>query len=209
MTAAVKAPITASSLIERIFPVGDSRQLAMLRAVLVTVIGAQLLWVSAKVHVPFWPVPMTMQTYAILALAGLAGWRVGTAAVLLYLAEGAMGLPVFSGTPERGLGVAYMMGPTGGYLVGFVLSALIAGYACQVRGSLRFVAVLFGMIAAHLAVFIPGVAWLGTIMGYEEALMLNLTQFGVATLLKTGLAIATVYGVWQFTGADRHSKLAD
>ncbi|MEM6903904.1 MAG: biotin transporter BioY, partial [Pseudomonadota bacterium] len=103
------APAT-TTLMDRLIPVGDSVRGQAIRAVLLTIVGAQILWISAKVQVPMWPVPMTMQTYAILALAGLAGWRVGFSIVALYLAQGAMGMPVFAGTPEKGIGLAYMMG---------------------------------------------------------------------------------------------------
>jgi len=198
------------SFFDRVVPASKNPGLRILLNVLLVVASAQLLWLSAKVQVPFYPVPMTMQTYAILVLAGLLGWKRGGMAVALYLAEGAMGLPVFAGTPEKGLGIAYMMGPTGGYLVGFVLAALVAGYFAQARGKLRFASVSIGMVLAHLAVFVPGILWLATLMngGFEAALTYNLTQFGWATLLKTGLAIASVYAVWQLPVA-RGKQISD
>lgn len=197
------APATTTTLMDRLIPVGDSVRGQALRAVLLTIVGAQILWISAKVQVPMWPVPMTMQTYAILALAGLAGWRVGLSIVALYLAQGAMGMPVFAGTPEKGIGLAYMMGPTGGYLLGFLMAGALAGAACQVRGGLRFLSVVGGMTLAHLLVFIPGILWLGG-AGFMEggiaaAFTYNLANFWLGTVLKTLLAIATVYGVWQLT----------
>ena len=97
------------------------------RQALLVLAGSVLLWISAKVQVPFWPVPMTLQTLAVLGLAAALGRRLGVAAVVLYLMEGALGLPVFAGTPEKGIGLAYMAGPTGGYLAGFVLAAFIVG----------------------------------------------------------------------------------
>ena len=99
-----------------------------LRAVALAVLGSLLLWASAKIQVPFYPVPMTFQT-AVVFLIGLAyGWRLAVATLLLYLAQGAMGLPVFAGTPEKGIGLPYMVGPTGGYLAGFVAAAAITGW---------------------------------------------------------------------------------
>ena len=97
---------------------GNNGKLDLMRAVLLAVAGSLLLWASAKISVPFWPVPMTMQPFVVLGLGAAFGWRLGMATVALYLLEGALGLPVFQGTPEKGIGLAYMAGPTGGYLAG-------------------------------------------------------------------------------------------
>jgi biotin transport system substrate-specific component len=98
------------------------------RNAFLAVAGTILLAISAKVHIPFWPVPLTMQTFVVLVLGMAFGWKLGAATMLLYLAQGAIGLPVFSGTPERGIGLAYMAGPTGGYLAGFVVGAALCGW---------------------------------------------------------------------------------
>src|SRR5690349_16484491 len=89
--------------------------------------GSLVLWASAKLQVPFYPVPMTFQSLVVLAIGMAFGWRIGAATVALYLIEGAAGLPVFAGTPERGIGLAYMVGPTGGYLLGYLLAATLVG----------------------------------------------------------------------------------
>ncbi len=104
-----------------LWPAGKAH--ALLRGLVLAVAGTALLTVSAKIQIPFYPVPMTMQTFVVLALGMAYGWRLGGATLLLYLAEGATGLPVFAGTPEKGIGLAYMLGGTGGYLAGFVLAA--------------------------------------------------------------------------------------
>ena len=91
------------------------------------ILGTILLAISAKIKIPFWPVPMTMQTFVVLLLGILYGWKLGLFTVSLYLFEGAMGLPVFAGTPEKGIGFAYFLGPTGGYLVGFLAATYVAG----------------------------------------------------------------------------------
>ena len=117
-----------------LWPAG--RGAAALRTLALLLIGSALLTVSAKIQVPFWPVPMTMQTFVVLVLGAVYGWRLGAATVLAYLAEGAAGLPVFAGTPEKGIGIAYMMGPTGGYLIGFVAAAAVVGVVMQVAFSL-------------------------------------------------------------------------
>jgi biotin transport system substrate-specific component len=99
--------------------------------------GSLLLTLSAKINVPFYPVPMTMQTFAVILIGAAFGWRLGTATVLFYLAQGAMGLPVFAGTPEKGIGLAYMAGPTGGYLLGFAARAFVTGWLANAASTAR------------------------------------------------------------------------
>src|SRR5690606_14969027 len=128
-TQKLKAPIamsaqTNSTLGSALWP--ESRG-DVLRLGAVVVLGTLLLTASAKIQVPFWPVPMTMQTFVVLFLGAALGPRLGALTVLLYLAQGALGLPVFAGTPEKGIGLAYMLGPTGGYLIGFVPAAYVVG----------------------------------------------------------------------------------
>ncbi|MBT7506665.1 MAG: biotin transporter BioY, partial [Rhodospirillales bacterium] len=95
-----------------------------MRATVLAVAGSALLAISAKIQIPFYPVPMTMTTFMVLLLGMSLGWRLAAATILLYLAEGAAGMPVFAGTPEKGIGLAYMMGGTGGYLIGYLLAAV-------------------------------------------------------------------------------------
>ena len=108
--------ILTPTLVDRLWPANRSEQKA-LRAVVLALAGSLLLWASAKVQVPFYPVPITMQTGVVLLLGIAYGPRLAVATVLLYIAEGAVGLPVFAGTPERGIGLPYILGPTGGYIV--------------------------------------------------------------------------------------------
>ena len=98
------------------------------KKILFVMFGTLLLTLSAKIKVPFYPVPMTMQTFVVVLIGIALGWKLGLATVFAYLFEGAVGLPVFAGTPEKGIGISYMMGPTGGYLLGFILSVFIAGF---------------------------------------------------------------------------------
>ena len=120
---------TSSTLAQAL--AGSDGRLGALRLMLLAVAGSLLLWASAKINVPFWPVPMTMQTFVVLGLGAAFGWRLGMATVALYLLEGAFGLPVFAGTPEKGIALAYMTGPTGGYLAGFVLAAGVTGWLAE------------------------------------------------------------------------------
>jgi biotin transport system substrate-specific component len=159
-----------------------------LRALLLVLLGSALLTISAKLEVPFYPVPMTMQTLAVLVLGIAFGARLGAATVLLYLAEGAVGLPVFAGTPELGIGIAYMMGPTGGYLAGFVLSAAITGWLTERRHD--WPALVLAVAAGSIVVFIPGVLWLAQLIGFEQSIAHGLAPFVWGTLLKGAIAVA-------------------
>jgi biotin transport system substrate-specific component len=168
---------------------------AAMRAVVLALFGSLLLALSAKVQVPFWPVPMTMQTFVVLVLGAAYGWRLGLATVLLYLAEGAFGLPVFAGTPEKGIGLAYMAGPTGGYLVGFAAAAAFAGWLAERGWTRRVVPLAAMMVLGHAAIFLFGLSWLAVSIGWAKAIALGLTPFWAATALKTALAMAAVAGL--------------
>ncbi len=157
------------------------------------VAGSLVLWASAKIQVPFWPVPMTLQTLAIMVIAATFGMRLGVATVLLYLAEGAFGLPVFAGTPEKGIGLAYMIGPTGGFLVGFVLAVGLVGWLAE-RGLDRSAFRLFGaMLVGDVIVFAVGLFWLGTLLGWDKPILAwGLYPFVLGDLTKIALAAAGV-----------------
>jgi biotin transport system substrate-specific component len=144
---------------------------------------------SARIEVPFWPVPMTLQTLAVLTIAGIAGPRLATAAMLAYLAEGALGLPVFAGTPERGVGLAYLAGPTGGYLVGMLAASAVVGVLAR-RAQGRPLALGATMLLGSLLVYAPGVAWLATFIGAPRAFALGVLPFVAGDAVKTALATA-------------------
>ena len=144
-------------------------------------LGSALLAASAQVRLPMWPVPATPQSLVVLLLGAWGGSRLGVAAVAAYLLEGALGLPVFAG----GVGAAALAGPTAGFLLGFLPAAWLAGRA---QGGLLRQGLVLG--AAHLLVFLPGVAWLAGFVGAERALYLGFLLFLPGTLVKTGLAVA-------------------
>lgn len=180
-------------LAANIWPEGRA---SLWRAAVLCLVGSALLTVSAKVQVPFWPVPMTMQTYVVLVLGAMYGSRLGLATVLLYLAQGAAGLPVFAGTPEKGLGIAYMMGPTGGYLLGFAVAAWVVGVLAE-RGWDRSVIRLFAAMAiGHAVIFAFGATWLAQIVGWDKAWLLGVAPFYAATLFKTILGAVTLPAAW-------------
>ncbi|MFN8923934.1 MAG: biotin transporter BioY [Rhodospirillales bacterium] len=167
---------------------------AVLRAATLAVFGSLLLWASAKVQVPFWPVPMTMQTYVVLVIGAAYGARLGAATVALYLAQGFAGLPVFAGAAT---GPAYLMGPTAGYLVGFAAAAAVVGWLVD-RGGARSVARMVVVMAVGSAVILSlGVAWLSAAIGFERAVAVGLLPFLTGDVLKTALAAATLPLAWR------------
>lgn len=174
---------------------------SLLQKAAVVFAGSLLLWASAKVQLPFYPVPLTMQTFAVLAIGAALGWRLGLATVLLYLAEGAAGLPVFAGTPEKGIGLAYMMGPTGGYLLGYLPAAALCGWLAE-RGWDRSVALTaLAMLAGTVTIYLPGLLWLGAVVGWDKPVLAwGLTPFLLGDLLKLGLASAALPLVWRLVG---------
>jgi biotin transport system substrate-specific component len=164
------------------------------RATLLAVVGSLLLVASAKVQVPFWPVPMTMQSMVVLVLGMAYGSRLAVATVSLYLVQGLAGLPVFAGA---GAGPAYFMGPTAGYLVGFVLAAWAVGLMAE-RGWDRSLAkAAVAMTLGHALLFVPGVAWLAVQFGLDKAVALGLTPFLAASVLKTALGVAVMQAAWR------------
>ena len=157
-------------------------------------LGSLLLAISAKVQVPFWPVPMTMQTFVVLLLGATLGWRLAGATVLTYLIEGAAGLPVFA----TGAGVAYMAGPTGGYLAGFLLAALAVGWLAE-RGFCRTILTTLAAFGiGQIAIFSPGIAWLATFTGWDIAFSAGLLPFLPAEALKIALAYVLLPAAWRF-----------
>jgi biotin transport system substrate-specific component len=153
-------------------------------------IGNLLLILSAKIQLPFWPVPMTMQTFVVLMIGAVLGARAGAATVALYLFEGGLNFAVFAGTPERGIGLAYMYGPTGGYLLGFLVAALAIGFASDKGWMKSLLGNIAWMLAGHAIILALGVAWLSRMAGFDAALASGLHPFWLATALKTAMAVA-------------------
>ena len=163
----------------------------VLRPVILVALGTALLTFSAKTNLPLPYVPMTLQTLVVLVIGAAYGWRLGGATVIVYLAQGAIGLPVFAG-PVGGL--ASFMGPTGGYLVGFVAAAFITGWLSE-RGWDRSVPLLFvAMGAGHIIILATGFAWLvfGMKLGFEKAWLVGIAPFVAASVIKNALGAALV-----------------
>ncbi|AZO55842.1 MULTISPECIES: biotin transporter BioY [unclassified Mesorhizobium] len=159
--------------------------------------GTLLLTLSAKTRVVLGPVDISMQTLAVFLIAAAFGMRLGVATLLLYMAEGAMGFPVFQGTPEKGVGIAYMLGSTGGYLAGFVVMAAIVGWAAD-RGWDRHPIKLFNaMLVAEVVMMAMGFAWLALLIGPEKSWQFGVVPFIVGDLIKVALAASLVPAVWS------------
>jgi biotin transport system substrate-specific component len=164
---------------------------------LLAIAGTLVLTLSAKTRVLLGPVDISMQTLAVFLIAAAFGMRLGVATLLLYIAEGAMGFPVFQGTPEKGIGIAYMLGSTGGYLAGFVVMAAIVGWAAD-RGWDRHPIKLFNAIlVAEIVMMAMGFAWLALLIGPEKSWQFGVVPFILGDLIKVALAASLVPAVWS------------
>ena len=169
-----------------------------LRNIILVAAGVILLTVSAKIKLPFYPVPLTMQTFVVLGIGMVFGWRLGAYAVLSYLLVGAMGLAVFAGTPEKGIGLVYMTGPTGGYLLGFVLATMLTGYLAQKGWDRKISTTFLAMLAGNVVIYIPGLIWLGNVVGWDKPVLAwGLTPFLFGDLAKIVLAMIVIPGAWR------------
>lgn len=170
----------------------QSRAGRLLASAALVIAGSVLLWLSAKISVPFFPVPMTLQTLALFLIAATYGSRLAVSTVGLYLVEGAVGLPVFAGTPEKGIGLAYMVGPTGGYLAGYLVAAAIVGYAVESGWGRRLWSMFAAMLIGEAALLLTGFAWLTVLLGADKAFAFGIGPFIVTDLVKIMLAASLV-----------------
>jgi biotin transport system substrate-specific component len=167
--------------------------------------GVCLLTLSAKVQVPFWPVPMTMQTLVVLMLGMAYGSRMAAGTVLAYLLVGAAGFPVLAGTPARGIGLAYMMGPTGGFLIGFLLAAWLVGFLAERGFDRSLVACGAAMLLGHAVISLSGVVWLAALLGTTKAIEVGFMPFLASSVLKTALGAVAMPVIWRVV--ERRSML--
>ena len=166
------------------------------KSLLIVILGSILLTISAKIKIPFYPVPMTMQTFVVLFLGISFGYKIGVATVMLYLLEGIVGLPVFSNSPEKGLGIAYFVGPTMGYLIGFVFASFLAGY---LKYNSNFVFTFIKLTLTTSIIYIFGVLWLGNLIGWEKPILqLGVFPFLLAELFKILLLTLLVKKILKF-----------
>ena len=148
----------------------------IIKSLIIIFLGSIVLAISAKVKIPFYPVPMTMQTFVVLFLGVSFGYKIGLATVILYLIEGLVGLPVFSNSPERGVGLVYFTGPTMGYLIGFLIACFLASF---VKKEDDYPIIFLKLIMSVSTIYVLGVLWLGTLIGWDKPVF----ELGVAPFL--------------------------
>jgi len=157
-------------------------QTVIIKSLFAIILGSIALTISAKIKIPFYPVPMTMQTFVVLFLGLSLGYKIGLASVSLYLLEGIMGLPVFSNSPEKGVGLIYFTGPTMGYLIGFLTATFLAS---KINSKDNFLFILSKLILATSTIYILGLFWLGTLIGWDKPIFeLGAKPFLLAEILK-------------------------
>tara|TARA_S200000501_G_scaffold125004_1_gene118046 strand:- start:847 stop:1398 length:552 start_codon:yes stop_codon:yes gene_type:complete len=157
----------------------------LVKYVIIVFLGSIILAISAKIKIPFYPVPMTMQTFIVLFLGISFGYKIGIATISLYLLEGIVGLPVFSNSPERGIGLVYFTGPTMGYLLGFISACYLASF---IKINENYFIIFLRLIISVSTIYIMGVLWLGHIIGWEKPLVeLGVTPFLLAEIFKITL----------------------
>ena len=169
----------------------QNSQTKIFKSLIVIFLGSLLLTLSAKVKIPFYPVPMTMQTFVVLFLGISFGYKIGLATIGLYLVEGIIGLPVFSNSPEKGVGLVYFTGPTMGYLIGFLPAVFLTGYLKlddwmkKENGSVKvFFINLIKLFISVSTIYFLGLYWLSNLIGFEKALLFGLKPFWLAELFK-------------------------
>jgi len=160
----------------------EIKQSKILKNVFIALMGTVLLSISSKIKIPFYPIPMTMQTLVVLFLGIALGWKLGLATVSLYLLEGIIGMPVFAGSPEKGVGIIYFTGPTMGYLVGFLFTVYFAGsFNFSKNLFIKFLQLSFSISL----IYVLGILWLGTLIGWDKPLFqLGVQPFLLAELFK-------------------------
>lgn len=192
-------PHTPLTLADALWPSGVAGRAALRSAALVAC-GVVALWLSAKIQVPLWPVPITMQTFVVLTLGIAYGWRLGGSTVLAYLVAGASGLPVFAGAWSEGGGIVHLAGPTAGYLVGFAVAAAFVGRLAEHgwdRSPLRAAA---AMAVGNVVIYALGIGWLGTLIGYGPALEHGLLPFLFGDAVKVALGATLLPLAWKAIG---------
>ena len=156
--------------------VKNLKQTKLLKYLFLALMGSIILAISSKIKIPFYPVPMTMQTFVIMFIGITFGWKLGIATTALYLFEGIIGLPVFSGTPEKGLGLVYFTGPTMGYLIGFIITVYLVGKFTYDNNLIK---TFFKLSFAISFIYIFGMIWLGFLLGWDKPIF----KFGAQPFL--------------------------
>ena len=174
----------------------QNTQYQIIKKLIIVFLGTVMLTISAKIKIPlyFFPVPMTMQTFVVLFLGISFGHKIGSATVILYLMEGIFGFPVFSNSPEKGVGIAYFTGPTMGYLIGFISAVFLVGFlrlddwTKKGNKSIKFFFLNFAKLLISVStIYFFGLLWLSNLIGFEKALLFGLKPFWIAELFKISI----------------------
>ncbi|MEN8889077.1 biotin transporter BioY [Celeribacter marinus] len=174
------------------------------KQVALVVAGVMILAISAKIAVPMWPVPITMGTFAVLSLGAAYGPRLGLATIALYMLVGALGFDVFAGSSAEAHGITYMMGGTGGYLVGYVLATVALGMAARAGWDRSPVKMAGAMLLGNALIYVPGLIWLAVLYGVDKPILAwGLTPFLIGDALKLALAAMVLPAAWKFVGRAR------
>ena len=183
-----------SLLINTFFPTNSETQ-NFIKHIILCALGCLVLTISSKIQVPFWPVPMTMQTFVVFIIGMSYGFKFGSYTLISYLVLGAIGLPVFA----KGGGLLYLTGPTAGYLYGMAIAASLIGYFADKGYAKSYIKSLFVILFGTLIIFFFGVGYLGTVVGYDKALTLGFYPFILSESFKIALAVAVIPTIWKLT----------
>ena len=198
----MQATATRSVLADILGPQSGTA-LRVKQAVLV-VLGIAVLAIAAKIKVPMWPVPITMGTFAVLSIGAAYGARLGLVTILGYLIVGALGFDIFAGSSAEKFGLTYMMGGTGGYLVGYVLATLALGALAQRGWDRSFKWMALAMLIGNVLIYVPGLLWLGQLYGWDKPILAwGLTPFLVGDAIKLALAAMVLPALWKLVGDAR------
>ncbi len=195
---------TAQSMVlSEAFGPREGTALRIKQAVLV-VLGIAVLAIAAKIKVPMWPVPITMGTFAVLSIGAAYGARLGLVTILGYMIVGALGFDVFAGSSAEAYGLTYMMGGTGGYLVGYVMAVAVLGLLARRGWDKSMMWMALAMLVGNILIYLPGLGWLGMLYGWDKPILQwGLTPFLIGDALKLGLAAVLLPALWKMVGDAR------
>ena len=195
--------LAKNSVLAEVFGANEGTNLRIKQAALV-VAGILMLAIAAKIKVPMWPVPITMGTFAVLTIGAAYGPRLGLTTIMGYMIIGALGFDVFAGSSAEKFGMEYMMGGTGGYLVGYVLATLALGSLAR-RGWDKSIGLMAAsMLIGTVLIYIPGLLWLGNLYGWDQPILAwGLTPFLIGDAIKLALAALMVPAIWKAIGNAR------
>tara|TARA_B100001059_G_C17658378_1_gene488179 strand:- start:75 stop:626 length:552 start_codon:yes stop_codon:yes gene_type:complete len=168
----------------------------IIKSLIIIFLGSLILAISSKIKIPFYPIPMTMQTFIVLLIGISFGYKIALATIGLYLIEGIIGLPVFSNSPERGIGLAYFTGPTMGYLIGFLSASYLASF---VKFDDNYFLIFLKLIFSVSTIYIFGVLWLGTLIGWDKPIFeMGVMPFLLAEIFKISLLTILTKKIFKF-----------